>query len=103
MISSLLQSDIGKFRIVAFLEGISYLSLAITMYYKYVHAIGLPNKIVGMFHGILFIIYVVLAFRLRKKYDWSFSKFAIILIASLIPFGTFYIDYKYLRIDYTKL
>jgi len=103
MSSSLLKSDIGKFRIVAFLEGISYLSLAITMYYKYVHAIGLPNKIVGMFHGILFILYVAMAFGLRKKYDWSFSKFAIILIASLIPFGTFYIDHKYLRIDYTKL
>jgi len=89
--------NLKNFSTVAILEGISYLLLAVTMYFKYVLDNGLPNKIVGMIHGVLFILYVIMAFDLRKKQQWSFNTFAIILIASLIPFGTFYIDYKYLK------
>ena len=89
--------NLKNFRTIAILEGISYLLLAVTMYYKYVLDNGLPNKIVGMIHGVLFIVYIIMAFVLRKEQDWSLKTFAIILIASLIPFGTFYIGKKYLR------
>lgn len=99
MLNSLLKTNLGKFRIIAFLEGLSYLSLAITMYYKYALDIGLPNKIVGMFHGLLFILYVVMAFYLFKKLNWSKTKLALILLASIIPFGTFYMDHKYFKDD----
>jgi len=90
-------TDLKKFRIIAILEGISYLLLGITMYLKYVEGNGLPNKVVGMIHGVLFILYVFYAYILYKEQNWSLSKFAIVLIASLIPFGTFYIDNKYLK------
>lgn len=90
--------NLKNFRVVAILEGVSYLLLAVTMYFKYVLENGLPNKIVGMIHGVLFILYVIMAFDLRKKQQWSFNTFTIILIASLIPFGTFYIDQKYLKV-----
>ena len=33
---------------------------------------------------------------LRKKENWNLLNFGVILFASLIPFGTFYIDRKYL-------
>ncbi len=89
--------NLKNFRTVAILEGISYLLLAVTMYYKYVLDNGLPNKIVGMIHGVLFIVYIIMAFVLRKEQKWLLSTFSIILIASLIPFGTFYIEHKYLR------
>ncbi len=88
---------LNNFRTVAILEGISYLLLAVTMYFKYALDNGLPNKIVGMVHGLLFILYIIMAFTLRKEQKWSLNIFVIILIASLIPFGTFYIDRKYLR------
>jgi len=65
--------NLKNFRIVAILEGISYLLLAVTMYYKYILGNGLPNKIVGMIHGILFILYVIIAFALRKEQKWSHS------------------------------
>ena len=48
-------------------------------------------------HGLLFVGYVVFTIILRKKFNWSFKSFLIILTASVIPFGTFYIDKKYLR------
>ena len=87
------------FRIVAFLEGVSYILLmTIGLYFKYQLNNDTYVKLLGMPHGILFLLYIVLAFLLRKKENWNFIEFAIILFASLIPFGTFYIDRKYLTI-----
>ena len=85
------------FRIVALLEGTSYILLmTFGLYYKYQLNNDIYVKLLGMPHGILFILYIVLAFLLRKQENWNFIEFAIILSASLIPFGTFYIDKKYL-------
>ena len=85
------------FRIVAFLEGVSYILLmTIGLYFKYQLNDDTYVKLLGMPHGILFVLYIVLAFLLRKKENWNFIEFAIILFASLVPLGTFYIDRKYL-------
>jgi len=48
-------------------------------------------------HGILFVAYIALAFLFKEQFKWNLKEFAIVLIASLIPFGTFYIDRKYLK------
>jgi integral membrane protein len=48
-------------------------------------------------HGILFMLYVVLAFMLKKEMNWDNKTLGIVLLASILPFGTFYIDKKYLR------
>ena len=86
-----------SFRIIAFLEGVSYILLmTFGLYFKYQLNDDSYVKLLGMPHGILFILYIVLAFLLRKKENWNFLNFSIILFASLIPFGTFYIDRKYL-------
>ena len=85
------------FRIVAFLEGVSYILLmTFGLYFKYQLNDDTYVKLLGMPHGILFILYIVLAFLLRKNENWNLLNFSIILFASLIPFGTFYIDRKYL-------
>lgn len=85
------------FRTTAILEGISYLALfAVTMPLKYLADLPMPNKYVGYAHGFLFIAYIVLAliFWITKK--WGFKKGFIFLLASLLPFATFYVDKKYL-------
>ena len=85
------------FRIIAFLEGISYILLmTLGLYFKYQLNDDSYVKLLGMPHGILFILYIVIAFLIRKKENWNFIEFAIILFASLVPLGTFYIDRKYL-------
>ena len=85
------------FRIVALLEGVSYILLmTIGLYFKYQLNDDTYVKLLGMPHGILFVLYIVLAFLIRKKENWNFIEFAIILFASLVPLGTFYIDRKYL-------
>ncbi|SNY99420.1 DUF3817 domain-containing protein [Flagellimonas pacifica] len=86
------------FRATAILEGISYLLLfGFTMPLKYWANILEPNKIVGYAHGGLFIAYVIIAIIVCWKHKWSIKHFIVLFIASLLPFGTFYADKKYLK------
>ena len=86
------------FRIVALLEGVSYiLLLFIATPIKYLANDPQYVKLLGMPHGILFIVYIILAFMIRPDYKWNSRQFMVVLIASLIPFGTFYVDKKYLK------
>ncbi|MEZ5024916.1 MAG: DUF3817 domain-containing protein [Chitinophagales bacterium] len=85
-------------RIVAVLEGISYiLLLFIATPLKYLKDMPHYVELLGMPHGILFMLYVVLAILISDKMRWSKKTLAIVLVASIIPFGTFYIDKKYFR------
>lgn len=85
------------FRIIAFLEGLSYILLAAGSLYKSFTTNDVYVKLLGMPHGLLFVAYVVLALYLRSTYKWDNRTFIIILLGSLIPFGTFYVDNKYLK------
>jgi integral membrane protein len=88
------------FKITAILEGISYLALLFNMLFikpsnlELYHSLLYP---IGMCHGVLFIGYVLLAFVVKSSQKWSFKTLFIILIASLIPFGAFYVEKKYLK------
>ena len=92
-------SSIGFFRLIAFLEGISLLILVfIAMPIKY--GLGDPSmvKTAGKAHGILFLLFVLYALKVGAEQDWSFKKTTWkVLLASFIPFGTFYIDKHILR------
>lgn len=86
------------FRIISLLEGISYLLLLfIATPIKYSQGNPEYVKMLGMPHGILFMLYVVLAIVLKKEMKWGNKTLGIVLLASIIPFGTFYVDKKYLR------
>lgn len=89
------KTTLGFLRIVALLEGISFLSLfMITMPLKRVYDIHEPNFIVGIAHGILFMLYVALVFWVNSDVKWNFKQQAGAYIASLLPFGTFIADAK---------
>ncbi|KAA5821374.1 DUF3817 domain-containing protein [Algibacter amylolyticus] len=91
-------SFLNIFRIVALLEGVSYLLLLfIATPIKYISGNPEYVKLLGMPHGVLFMLYVVLAFLLMKDMKWNTKTLFIVLIASVIPFGTFYIEKKYLK------
>lgn len=87
-----INTALGRLRIVAFLEGCSYLLLGVTMILKYKYAMPQPNYIVGLAHGLLFVLYVVLLIQVSFLHKWSIVKMFWAFIASLIPFGTFYAD-----------
>jgi integral membrane protein len=97
MIKELTKTPLGQFRIVAFLEGCSYLLFTLTMPLKYYYHLPKPNYVVGMIHGTLFMLYLLLLLRVSILHKWTFSKMTLAFIASLIPFGTFYADKKIFR------
>lgn len=90
----MLKTSLGRFRIIAFMEGCSFLCFAITMPLKYWMGMPKPNYIVGMIHGVLFMLYVLLLLNVAYVHKWSFLKVFLAFIASLVPFGTFYADKK---------
>ena len=91
-------SSLNLFRIIAFLEGVSYiLLLFIATPIKYLLNDPMYVKMLGMPHGILFVAYVALAILFKKEFSWTNNQFLIVLLAAIIPFGTFYIDRKYLK------
>ncbi|MBC8266824.1 MAG: DUF3817 domain-containing protein [Flavobacteriales bacterium] len=86
------------FRIIALLEGVSYILLmTVGLYFKY--QLGDPTyvKLLGMPHGLLFVAYLILAFLIKDDEKWSAKDFTYVMLASILPFGTFYIDWKYLK------
>jgi|ERR1700756_135730 len=95
----LLKTKIGQLRIVAFLEGISLLLLVfVGMPFKYWLNSPALVKTVGPIHGILFLLYVVNTLGVAANQNWSFKTTTWkVLLASFIPFGTFYIDKTILR------
>ncbi len=92
MVNQLLKTALGRLRIVAFIEGCSYLLLGFTMILKYKFAMPQPNYVVGLAHGILFVLYIALLLQVSFIHRWNISKMLMAFIASLVPFGTFYAD-----------
>ena len=91
-------SLLNCFRIIALLEGVSYiLLLFIATPVKYFGNDPMYVKLLGMPHGILFLVYIILAIMIGRERQWDKQTLAIVLIASVIPFGTFYIEKKYLK------
>ncbi|MBW1297636.1 DUF3817 domain-containing protein [Aquimarina litoralis] len=85
------------FKLISYLEGISYLLiLFVTMPLKYLFASPEPNKVIGMAHGVLFLLYIVFAILMKYEKKWNNKTLFIVLLCSIIPFGTFWMDKKYL-------
>ena len=88
----------NAFRVISILEGLSYIILLfIAVPIKYLGHDESYVKMFGMPHGLLFVAYIVLAYLIKDNLNWNSKTFWTVLAASVIPFGTFYIDKKYLR------
>lgn len=91
----LLKTAIGRLRIIGFFEGVSFLVLLfIAMPLKYIFDMPETNMVVGMAHGVLFVLYIFGVIQATIDLSWNFKKIAFAVVASVIPFGTFYADAK---------
>ena len=89
---------ISFFKLIAILEGVSYiLLLFVAVPIKYLQGDPQYVKMLGMPHGVLFMAYLVLAFVVFKDLKWSNKTLVYVLIASVIPFATFYVERKYIK------
>lgn len=72
------------FRVVSLVEGISYLLiLCVTL--------GIISRdyvfIIGMGHGVIFLLYFVLSLLASHRQNWSLGVWLMIFLASIIPFA----------------
>ena len=78
------------FRIIAFLEGVSYLLLlGVGVPLKYLSDNDSWVKSLGMPHGLFFVGYLILAFLIKEEQKWTNKNFIVVCLASVVPFGTF--------------
>ena len=85
------------FRVISLLEALSFvILLLVAMPIKYI--LGNPElvRIVGMAHGILFVLYILGALLFKNKLNWSNQILGVVILCSIIPLGPFYVDRKYL-------
>ncbi len=83
------------FRTAGIAEGISFLVLlCIAMPLKYFFEQPMAVTVVGWMHGILFVLFVSLAWDVKSDLNKPFKWFGTALIAALLPTGTFFFDKK---------
>lgn len=92
-------TNLGRLRLLAFLEGSSLLILIfIAVPLKYIFHYPNLSKILGPVHGILFLLFVINTLSVGVEQSWKFKKTTWkVLLACILPFGTFYIDRNILR------
>jgi integral membrane protein len=87
------KNPIPFLRHVAFAEAISFLVLlGVAMPLKYFAGLPIAVKIVGMIHGLLFLLFCFALFRVMKGAKWPVGRGALIFVAALLPFGPFVVD-----------
>jgi integral membrane protein len=92
------KSSIGRLRVIGFWEGVSFLVLlAIAMPLKYLAGEPGAVRVVGMAHGVLFILYVWAAIQAALEHGWTWKRTGLVLLASLLPAGPFVVEAKLLR------
>ena len=91
-----MKNTFNWFRKIAFAEGVSFLVLLlIAMPLKYMAELPIAVTIIGGLHGILFVAFVVLACQVKNVYNKDWGWLARSFIASIFPFGTFWMDHNH--------
>lgn len=89
---------LSRFRTVAIAEGWSFLVLLfVAMPLRYLFDWPWAVKVVGWAHGVLFVWYWVAAVPLFTKLKWDAERILGLGAASVLPFGTFVMERKWLR------
>ena len=94
------KTSIGRLRIIALIEGISFIVLlGVAMPLKYFA--GMPQAVTfaGWLHGMLFIAFCIALTQAHQEAQWSSWRSGTVLIAALLPFGPFVIDGRLRRED----
>jgi integral membrane protein len=89
----MMTSTVGRLRVAAMLEGVSFLLLlGVAMPLKYFAGMPLAVKLAGWMHGLLFMTFCMLLLVAHGERRWSLRWTTVILVAALLPFGPFVID-----------
>lgn len=93
---------VNTYRVLAFVVGILLAFCALVAFpLKYfvtegtaLQQFGEDASIMWLFHGWIFMIYVVVAFLLSRKAGWSFGFTVLALVAGLVPLLIFWVEHQ---------
>ena len=81
-----------RFLVAGIVEGYSYLLLFfVAMPLKYFAHVPIYVKIVGMVHGVLVVLFLILLIQMYLVVKLSMKNSVMAFLLSLIPFGTFFL------------
>jgi integral membrane protein len=90
---SLLRTPIGRLRVIAFVEGCSFLLLlGAAMPLKYFFGMPRAVRLVGSIHGGLFVLFCAALLHVMFAQRWSLWRGVLVFASSLAPCGTFIMD-----------
>lgn len=102
----MLSTPVGRFRVVAFLEGLSAIALFfVAMPIKYVPALGgdpRPTLYVGWVHGLLYMLFALAGFAALAARKWGPMAGVWGFVASVVPGATFVYDHLFLKPEHRK-
>ncbi len=88
-----MKNPIPFLRHIALVEAVSFLLLLfVAMPLKYFAGMPMAVRIVGLVHGLLFLVFCFALFRVMTRAKWPIGRGALIFIAALLPFGPFVVD-----------
>jgi integral membrane protein len=97
------KTSLGRLRVIGWWEGVSFLVLlGIAMPLKYFADWPQAVRVVGMAHGVLFLLYLWAAIQAALDHNWTWKRTALVLVASLLPAGPFVVEAKILREEEAK-
>jgi integral membrane protein len=89
----MLNTAIGRLRLLGLIEGISYLVLlGVAMPLKYFAGFPVAVTIAGSLHGLFFVLFILAVLHVMFVHRWSIMRGITAFITSLLPFGTFILD-----------
>jgi len=80
---------------ISLIEAVSYLLLVfVAMPLKYMLGFGLAVRVVGMIHGVLFVVLLGQLVFAGFLTSWPKSRLWLLALASVVPFMPFFLDRK---------
>ena len=90
----MLNSSIGRLRVISIVEGISFIVLLlIAMPMKYIWGMPSAVTVVGMVHGVLFLLFCVALVNAVLVARWRLKPPLLIFLASLSPFAPLWVEH----------
>lgn len=92
------KSVLTRYRVMAYATAVMLLALCTCMIFKYGFGTGAGlTLVVSQIHGMLYLVYLVVAFDLGQKVRWPFGKLLWVLLAGTIPTAAFFVERKVVR------
>lgn len=93
-----LSTALGRLRFIGLCEGWSFvILLLVAMPLKYLAGEPLAVRVVGMGHGVLFLLLLAAALQTHFEENWPFRRTGLVMLGALLPFGPFVVDARILK------